>query len=182
MRIVVSDHSIPKESWIDPRVGIRSSPIAGRGSFAKESIKEGELVIRWGGGVVVSDEEFQRGFKQGKYQPETSIHFDKDHKWVQLADDPNDADPFLNHSCDPNLWFAGGWPLVARRDIAAGEELTFDYATGETYPLSGRCECGSRDCRTMITGEEWNDPSFRERYNGHFNPYIQELIETEGRQ
>lgn len=172
-------HDIPEEPWTDPRVEIRSSSIAGQGSFANAPIKKGEVVIRWGGGVIVTEKEFQEGFKEGKFKPETSIHFDKNHKWVQLASDQNDADPFLNHSCDPNLWFTNGWPLAARRDIAAGEELTFDYATGETYPLHSECECGSVDCRRNITGEEWKDGDFLEKYRGHFNPYIQELIDTE---
>ncbi len=175
-------NDIPDKLWVDPRVEVRSSPIAGQGSFAHAPIKKGEVVIRWGGGVIVTDEEFQKRYKEGIYKPETSVHFDKDHKWVQLASDPNDADPFLNHSCDPNLWFTGGWPLAARRDIATGEELTFDYATGETYPLHSECECGSGDCRKKITGEEWKDAFFREKYQDHLNPYIQGLIDTEQRQ
>ncbi len=175
-------NGIPEKPWVDPRIEIRSSSIAGHGSFANAPIKKGEVVIRWGGGVIVTDEEFQKGFKEGKYKPETSVHFDKDHKWVQLASDPNESDPFLNHSCDPNLWFTSGWPLAARRDIAAGEELTFDYATGETYPLNHACECGTIACRRRVTGEEWKDLSFQERYKEHFNPYIQSLIDTEEHQ
>lgn len=172
-------HDLPKETWVDPRVEIRSSPISGKGSFTKASIREGEVVIQWGGGVIVSEAEFQQGLQDGKYQPETAIHFDTDHKWAQLAADPSDTDPFLNHSCDPNLWFTGGWPLAARRDIAAGEELTFDYATGETYPLHGQCSCGTTYCRTFITGDEWAEPEFQLKYKGHFNPHIQSLIDGE---
>ncbi|MCA9388421.1 SET domain-containing protein-lysine N-methyltransferase [Candidatus Berkelbacteria bacterium] len=167
---------IPDQSWVDPRVEIRSSEIAGKGSFAKETIDKGELVIRWGGGVIVPEQEFEQGWREGKYQPETAIHFDKDHMWVQLASDSDDTDPYLNHSCDPNLWF-DGWSLVARRNIVAGEELTFDYATGETYPLKGACTCGASNCRRKITGKEWQDEEFRRTYAGHFNPYIQGLID-----
>ncbi|WP_432987337.1 SET domain-containing protein-lysine N-methyltransferase [Dactylosporangium sp. CA-233914] len=39
-----------------------------------------------------------------------------------------------NHGCDPSLWWSGPYTLVARRDIAAGEELTNDYATSTADP------------------------------------------------
>ena len=169
--------NIPDKSYMDPRVEIRHSDIEGSGSFALSPIKEGETVIIWGGGVIVTNEEFEQGFKDGLYQAETAIHYDENHKWAGLATVTDTEDPYLNHSCDPNLWFAGGWPLVARRDIAAGEELTFDYATGETYPLHSACMCGSAICRHTITGQEWKDPAFQAKYKDHFNPYIQGLIE-----
>jgi uncharacterized protein len=169
--------SIPEKSFVDPRVEIRNSSIEGSGSFATAPIKKDEVVIIWGGGLIVTNEAFEEGFARGLYQPETAIHFDKDHKWVGLASTVDTEDPYLNHSCDPNLWFTNGWPLTARRDIDVGEELTFDYATGETYPLHSECQCGLPDCRHHITGEEWKDESFREKYKDHFNPYIQSLID-----
>ena len=170
-------YNIPLKTWLDPRIEIRSSTVDGSGSFAKELIKKNEVVIIWGGGVVVTEKEFQKGFAEGKYQSETAIHFDETHKWVQLATDIDEQDAALNHSCDPNLWFVGGWPLAARRDIMSGEELTFDYSTGETYPLRSECRCDAINCRKKITGEEWKDSDFREKYKGHFNPYIQALID-----
>jgi SET domain-containing protein len=170
----------PEEAFVDPRVELRSSPIQGNGLFANAPIKKGELVLQWGGGEVVTNEEFEKGFAEGKYQPESSVHFDADHKWATPADEPDDIDAAINHSCDPNLWYENGWPLVARKDIAKDEELTFDYATGETYPLNSACKCGSPNCRGRVTGEEWKDPEFRKRYEGHMNPYIQSLIDREG--
>lgn len=169
--------NIPPKNFIDPRVKTQNSTIEGRGSFATAPIKKGEVVVSWGGGVIITDEEFQKGFAKGKYQPESAIHFDKNHKWVSLASEPNSDDTAINHSCNPNLWFENGWPLVARRDIAEGEELTFDYATGETYPLQSECHCGAKNCRKHITGEEWKDLNFQEKYKSHFCPYIQGLID-----
>jgi len=40
---------------------------------------------------------------------------------------------FINHSCEPNVGFAGNVVLVAMRDIEAGEELTTDYAMFDDY-------------------------------------------------
>jgi uncharacterized protein len=169
--------TLPKKTYIDPRVTMKKSPTEGRGLFAIAPIKQWELVIRWGGGLIVTNEEFEKNFPTGMYQPESAIHFDEDHKWVWLASDVDLEDAAINHSCDPNLWFENGRPLVARRDIAVGEEITFDYATGETYPLNSICNCGSPDCRKHITGNEWKDKAFQKKYEGHFNPYIQGLID-----
>lgn len=173
--------SIPEKKYLDSRVKIQKSSIEGYGLFALAPIKKGEVVIIWGGGAVVTDEEFQKGFKEGLYQPESAIHFNESYKWVSLASDPDYEDAAINHSCDPNVWFANGWPLVARRDISKGEELTFDYATGETYPLQSKCHCGAKNCRKHITGEEWKDLKFQEIYKGHFNPYIQGLINKQAK-
>jgi len=40
---------------------------------------------------------------------------------------------FINHSCEPNVGFAGNTVLVAMRDISPGEELTSDYALFDDY-------------------------------------------------
>jgi hypothetical protein len=59
---------------------------------------------------------------------------------------------------------------VARRDIAAGEELTNDYATSTRQPgFAMACSCGSARCRGTITGNDWRLPSLRERYGDHWS-------------
>jgi hypothetical protein len=40
----------------------------------------------------------------------------------------------MNHSCDANLWMGDEVTVVARCDIAAGEELTQDYALYTASP------------------------------------------------
>lgn len=68
-----------------------------------------------------------------------------------------------NHSCDPSCLIAVHWPqdtgralsatLVARRDIAPGEELTWDYAQTEAYSIAApECRCGSANCRGRSMG------------------------------
>ncbi|PKI41608.1 hypothetical protein CRG98_038008 [Punica granatum] len=68
---------------------------------------------------------------------------------------------FINHSCSPNLvnhqvlvesmdCQRAHIGLYASRDIAAGEELTYDYRyellPGEGHP----CHCESRNCRARL--------------------------------
>lgn len=170
---------LPKKTYIHPLVKMKKSASSGHGLFATAPIKKGELVILWGGGVIITNEEFEKGFAKGLYQPESAIHFDENHKWATLSSAPDTEDTAINHSCDPNVWFDNGWPLVARRNISAEEEITFDYSTGETYPLNSECKCGTKHCRKHITGTEWKNLEFQKKYKGHFNPYIQGLIDKQ---
>lgn len=85
----------------------------------------------------------------------------------------------FNHSCDPNTWFDGD-VLVTRRAIAAGEELTYDYATGPA-DWSDRalyCHCETYRCRQVVERDDWRIPQLQQRYAGHFAPAVQRLIDT----
>ena len=61
----------------------------------------------------------------------------------------------MNHSCDPSCWLritADQFALIALRDIAAGEELTFDYSTtmsGDDWTMP--CACASALCRGTVS-------------------------------
>lgn len=71
-----------------------------------------------------------------------------------------DQTRFINHSCDPNTWVEVGvtddgqaWAtVIALRPIAAGEELSYDYA----FPanLAEPCRCGADNCRGLIIDED----------------------------
>ena len=71
-----------------------------------------------------------------------------------------DLDNFICHSCDPNCEIAVGAELavglVARRPIAAGERITFDYDTTEEDLRGDRggfkCHCGAAVCRGEVLG------------------------------
>jgi len=85
----------------------------------------------------------------------------------------------INHSCDSNLWMGDEVTVIARRDIAAGEELTVDYALCTAQPdwrLDSECRCGSPSCRHLITGSDWERPDVQERYEGHFSPFLNARI------
>jgi hypothetical protein len=68
------------------------------------------------------------------------------------------------------------------RDIAPGEEITFDYAMvlSETagVPYEGfDCRCGSPRCRGRVTDADWRRPDLQSRYDGWFSWYLRERIE-----
>jgi uncharacterized protein len=89
--------------------------------------------------------------------------------------------PAVNHSCSPNCGVAlnetGACDFVARHSIAAGEEITFDYAMRnysiEHFPDG--CLCGAEVCRGSVTG--WKDlPAERKAtYEGEVAPYLLEI-------
>ena len=82
--------------------------------------------------------------------------------WIAdgLYFDMVDQTRWINHSCDPNATLDTGVDatgevyarVLARRPIAAGEELAYDYA----FPahLAEPCRCGSPKCRGMIIDED----------------------------
>ena len=65
-------------------------------------------------------------------------------------------DRHVNHSCDPNaynLHADGEDYIVARRDIAAGEELTFDYNMNTVGGNAWPCSCGAARCVGTTLGD-----------------------------
>lgn len=78
------------------------------------------------------------------------------------------ADDYVNHKCEPNcaLYFEGETlVLKAIRDIALGEELSFDYGTIMfSEPTTFACTCGSAGCRGII-GNYYSLPdALKEKY------------------
>jgi uncharacterized protein len=158
-------------TWYDPRAEVRRSSIQGTGMFASQPIQEGELVVKIGG-MVMTEGEFR-----------VYIATVSRYNAVQIGEESHLVDVSLavggmNHSCDANLWMRDEVTVVARRDIAAGEELTQDYAlytASPTWTLQPCC-CGMPVCRHVITGNDWQRSDVQERYRDHFSPFLNERI------
>jgi hypothetical protein len=161
-------------SWFSPNTEKRASGIQGRGLFARAAIAAGE-VVAVKGGAVMDRATFAR------------IAADVSPAEIQIEDDlfiaPMTAADVetnmlrLNHSCAPNVGVRGQITFVAMRDIAAGEELTTDYAmidgdAAERMP----CACGAAACRGTITGDDWRRPELQRRYRGYFSRYLEARI------
>jgi len=162
-------------SYLSPKAAIRNSPIHGRGLFAVEEFQPGEIVCVKGGHV------FTRA-TLGEIAPILGP------AEIQIADDlfigPCGVDEregamiFSNHSCDPNIGVQGQIVFVALRHIAAGEELTHDWATtDDDENFSMVCRCGAATCRGVITGRDWQNHDLQLRYRGMFSWYLQQKID-----
>jgi hypothetical protein len=93
-------------------------------------------------------------------------------------DERDGAMLYTNHSCDPNIAIQGQIVFVAMRDIAAGEELTHDWATTDDGDYEMACRCGSLHCRGTITGKDWMKKDLQAKYRGWFCWFLQRKIDA----
>jgi hypothetical protein len=132
---------------------VRTSVIHGRGLYACTPIAAGQRVIAYTGERIPAAEALRREADPSRPMI-TTVWLDE--AWViDGAVGGSDA-IYINHSCAPNCEFdfddSGAW-VVAGRDIAAGEELTLDYAYDASGPPES-CACGAATCRGTINASE----------------------------
>lgn len=163
-----------KKSYLNPKVVLRKTQI-GQGLFVLQKIKKNEVVVDYenGPGRIIGPKESTHFFKQG---------FDYG---IQVGDDKffaaydktelEDVD-FINHSCDPNCGLKGPLKIVAMRDIKPGEEITYDYAMSESAKYKMTCLCRSKNCRKIITGNDWKLPVLQKKYGEYFSEYLLKKI------
>jgi SET domain-containing protein len=87
---------------------------------------------------------------------------------------------YINHSCDGNVGFNENGDFIARRNIRKGEEITYDYGLAESNPaFRMRCKCNARNCRGIITGNDWKGIEFRSKNLRYMLPKLRHLRPTE---
>jgi hypothetical protein len=172
-----SDHEFPPpvRSWITPKAAKGgASIIAGRGVHAVEAIAAGEVVAVKGGHIV--DAATAAGLPEAIRDSAFPIAGDcflaalthVEYAGVMMR---------VNHSCEPNVGMGGNVLLVSMRDIAAGEELTIDYALFLGDPgFAMECRCGTAACRGVVTGMDWMRTGLQERYRGWFSWWLGQKI------
>lgn len=82
----------------------------------------------------------------------------------------------LNHSCDPNVLLdTENLQMIARRDIAEGEELSFFYPSTEwEMDAPFICLCGASNCIHVVAGARFLPLSTLE--NHYLNRHIREMM------
>ncbi len=158
-------------NWLTPKAQARPLGDKGWGSLAIEAITAGETVAAFGGWMVHRDllDTMSDDRRARSIQVEDDLYL--------VSDEMPEPGDMVNHSCDPTCGLLGGTLLVARRDIAPGEEITFDYAMCDSSDYDEfRCECGTQRCREVVTGNDWTLPELQERYAGWFSPYLARRI------
>ena len=82
----------------------------------------------------------------------------------------------LNHSCDPNVILdTENLELVACRDIAKGDELSFFYPSTEwEMDAPFICLCGASNCIHVVAGARFLPLSTLEHH--YLNKHIRELM------
>ena len=134
-----------------PRLLIRSSAIHAAGCYTLDPIRRGARVIEYDGPRLSKKEADDR-------------YADRDITYLFGFGGKGDVIDgfgtamFLNHSCAPNcqtVEIRKRIYIQAIRDIAAGEELVYEYNLYDSDDDSADCYCGAPQCRkTMFSDEE----------------------------
>ncbi|XP_063376653.1 probable histone-lysine N-methyltransferase CG1716 [Cydia fagiglandana] len=136
----------------------------GCGVEAADDITAGEFLMEYVGEVLDYDQFYKRA---QTYSDENNLH----HYFMSLKGDTvidatmkGNISRFINHSCDPNAetqkWTVNGELRIgffSKRDIAVGEEITFDYQFKRFGKEAQRCYCGADACRGWIGAEPDSD-------------------------
>eukprot|EP00039_Didymoeca_costata_P001017 m.48850 g.48850 ORF g.48850 m.48850 type:complete len:1232 (-) comp10589_c0_seq1:188-3883(-) len=133
--------------------------LRGFGLKTKEDIFPGDFVIEYVGEVVDGKECLERLAKQEKAGTESFYIMSLDNDIVIDARLKANMARYANHSCDPNCvtqkWNVAGEMrvgLFAKKFIAAGEEITFDYQLDclDNKKEKKVCYCGAGNCSGFI--------------------------------
>ena len=145
----------------------RRSAIHGRGVFARRAIPDGTRILEYTGERITKAEagrrEAQRLERQARGGDDSVYVFVLNRRHDLDGRDGGSVARFINHSgapnCRPEVTRGRIW-IVARRDIAVGDELTFDYGFSLAEWRRHPCCCGAARCAGFIVG---NDQRWRLR-------------------
>lgn len=133
-------------------VFIRPSPINGLGVFAKRSFRKGERLLEIDDSRIVDEAHPLRPGEEARHCDYLSGGK------VVLMRRP---ERYINHSCDPNSYVktvSGRRLVIALRDLAEGEEITYDYCINGDGATTWFCHCGAARCRREIHSDFFHLP------------------------
>jgi len=165
---------IAVQNFLTPLAESFDTPPHGFGSRAISVIPAGTSVATFGGTALTRAEfaPYEAERRSRSLQVNTNLIF--------LGPPTREPGDSINHSCDPNCGMRNATTIVAMREIAVGEELTFDYAMSDASDYDEfECNCGTSLCRSHVRADDWQLDTLRHRYKGFFSPYIQRKIDAE---
>jgi hypothetical protein len=146
----------------------------GWGARTVGEVERGALVIEYIGEVIDTAEMQRRMEEQRRLTP-------GDHDFYIMELGPGyyvdgkrkgSASRFINHSCDPNCelvrWNVKGLTrigIMATKDIAAGEPLSYDYQFDTQEENMFTCYCGKAKCRGTMAPKKKEEEREIDRNN-----------------
>ena len=133
-------------------VRFRPSMIHGHGGFAAAPALADTLLIEYLGERITKEESHRR-CEVGNpfiFELDELTDLDGNVEWNPAR--------WINHSCAPNCTAEnhdGRIWIVSRRDLLAGEELTFNYGYDLTDYRDFPCRCGAANCVGFMVAEEY---------------------------
>ena len=150
----------PRAATTSEWAHVWQSPIHGKGIRATRAIPSGTRIMEYEGERITKAESERRDAARAAreeaggdgcvYIFEINQRYDLDGsmEWNTAR--------LINHSCEPNCQsekVRGRIWIAARRDIAEGEELSFDYGFDVENWQQHRCLCGSPKCVGYIVAK-----------------------------
>jgi SET domain-containing protein len=141
----------------EQRVTVRRSRIHGRGVFAREALRAGDVVDHYAGEVIDWDEANRR-YQDSAVESGHTFFFDIGDDLVIDGGSGGNSTRWINHGCSPNVeaTVEGRTVVIAAlQDIAEGEELLLDYqlvleTEDDEDRASYACRCGAATCRASM--------------------------------
>ncbi len=124
---------------------IRQSRIHSYGCYTTRPIRKGTLIVEYVGEQLTHE---QADDLYDDFQSTYLFGLDGGKRII----DGYGVAAFVNHSCKPNCetdQIRGKMWIIAQRDIAAGEELTYDYNLYDG-DQDAPCLCGAKRCRGSL--------------------------------
>lgn len=137
---------------------LRASAIQGKGAFATQPISKDTRIIEYLGERISQEEADARYDDSAMSRHHTFLFSVDDDIVIDAGREGNDA-RFINHSCNPNCQAFLEKKRIfiyALRDIAVGEELSYDYGYERVEGMDAEderlyvCRCGAANCRGTI--------------------------------
>lgn len=164
------------KTFLSDKTEIKESKTHGLGTFAKVDIKKGDIIYVKAGTVMLK--------KEAKYYNTNNPdgYWPINDKYVMAGtneEEFNSQKAWVNHSCDANCGYSGQVSVIAMRDIKKGEEITQDYGLLDNEKYSFKCNCGSENCRGIVTGFDWKIKELQDKYYDYFIDYLKVKIDSE---
>ncbi|MGJ3242513.1 MAG: SET domain-containing protein [Opitutales bacterium] len=145
----------------NPWVKSSRSPIHGRGLYARRAIPAGTRIIEYTGEKITKAESVRRAeawdAKARRRGGGLVYIFELNKRYDLDGNIAGNIAKYINHSCEPNCEsevIRGRIWIVTIRDIAAGEELYYDYGYDLEHFMDHPCLCGTDSCVGFIVRED----------------------------
>jgi len=167
-----------------PKVYIKLKPsktVKGEiGAFALMDFSKGKIIVRskeFEDDNVMSVNEYNKLSKDIKNMVKAHSTIDIDRLYIPKNINYLRPLNYFNHSCDPNVGFDSKDNYVSIKNIKKGDEFLLDYSFLNTNPdYKMICHCGSKNCRHIITGNEWVNKDFVKQYQKYFASTLRNIL------
>jgi hypothetical protein len=158
----------------------RSDRFGGIGLFSTRRLEKGFIIASW---ESLNENKFFTWKQFEKFDAttrETMQHFCAQVKEGIYA--PEDINllslPWhMNHCCDGNVGFNLNGDFITIKLVKENTELCYDYGfvmSDPKYKL--KCICKAKNCRKLITGNDWLDTKYQKNNFKYLSPEIREML------